>query len=666
MVDDEERTVWTQKKGAPIDTPRRYKAIMKQVVGVPFTGILSANIGDIHQQEIIKLLVAGSKQTLDNPGLPHNERCLPLKRILQPVIQRLKSLIGPRLKIYLASIVNKLLDRTVRLRWSMTENNCQTFCDSLIDASLFGPLTSSEGSPGERLSHPLYLMSFVCPQTGYLKNRVQTKYDVPHGLTEEYLLKFHFGRHDEADIIDNLQEYWYDWGAFGSHLYENQDLFPWDCSEAYEKYPTKCNDCNLAKHIWAFPFDSWSMAELHLNRDSNMYPDTDAKWMENRLKVLSACLILARAASGMAKSQSFRAVTDWLSAKPSSPWTDDPASVRVKLGGIHRAQPFSHYFEAGTYSHYFLADWAIRKRPQQIKEYEALRDKRMERKEFIGGGDGLFTANDIDVVDVFAQQFLGFYGMDLLYSDSSSDSQSDDNSDFYDTHSDGRNDDISAGVSAQGGDHIDHTTGPVKSVHPTDEHHQVSSEDREISDPTKSQPSDRKQPAGDHSHSSDSRDSRENSEIHNSHSTHSGIPSSTHRNNDQADTIPTTDSNNKKPSGSTSGLEDIPETSSRISYARDIHSKQDSDHGRGSSKETPSNHSKHDSHSRDDWLSSINVGASTSPSVSYPSYSSGYGSSSTDYGSSSTGYGSSSMGYGSSSTGYGGGSSSRGGGNSYD
>jgi hypothetical protein len=29
---------------------------------------------------------------------------------------------------------------------------------------------------------------------------------VPNGLTEEYLLKFHYGRHDESDIIDTLAE----------------------------------------------------------------------------------------------------------------------------------------------------------------------------------------------------------------------------------------------------------------------------------------------------------------------------------------------------------------------------------------------------------------------------------------------------------------------------
>ncbi|KAF7546120.1 hypothetical protein G7Z17_g8653 [Cylindrodendrum hubeiense] len=51
--------------------------------------------------------------------------------------------------------------------------------------------------------------------------------------------------------------------------------------------------------------------------------------------------------------------------------------VRVKLGGIHRAQPFSHSFEAGTYSHYFLAPWATWPRDEQINAYERLSDGRI-------------------------------------------------------------------------------------------------------------------------------------------------------------------------------------------------------------------------------------------------------------------------------------------------
>jgi uncharacterized membrane protein YgcG len=167
-------------------------------------------------------------------------------------------------------------------------------------------------------------------------------------------------------------------------------LYPWDCTEAYGRYPTKCGDCNLAKHVWAFPFDSWSISSHHLSRDRRMYAPaltdktltavghdaTPSSWMRNRLTVLSAMSTLHRAATAMAHSLKFQKATAWLHKDPSHAMTD-PSLSRVKLGGIHRAQPCSHYFEAGVYSHYFIAPWAALTRRKQVKAYELQRDGRV-------------------------------------------------------------------------------------------------------------------------------------------------------------------------------------------------------------------------------------------------------------------------------------------------
>jgi hypothetical protein len=294
----------------------------------------------------------------------------------------LKELISNQLSIYLRSLTSKLIDRRTKIVWSPLNNNCQNFCDSLLDLRTFGSLVSSWSTPNshDQSSSPLYLMSFVCRTAGYAKPKIKNKYDVPNGLTEEYLLRFRYGRHDEADIIDTLQEYWYDWGAFGKHLYQYQDLFPWDCTEAFGRYPTTCGDCNLSKHLWAFPFDSWSIISLHLTRDRYHYPSSndteqgmmsDAEWTKNRLRLLTAQEILTTVAVAMARSPSFRAQTAWLHQQP------DPALDRLKLGGIHRAQPFSHYYDQGKYQHYFIASWAHLKLQDQIAEYELLRDGRV-------------------------------------------------------------------------------------------------------------------------------------------------------------------------------------------------------------------------------------------------------------------------------------------------
>ncbi|KAF4341102.1 hypothetical protein FBEOM_4972 [Fusarium beomiforme] len=379
-----DRPVWKRKRKAT--GRKRYKAIMKQVVGVPFSGDYGS-----HDQElsIVQDLLAACEKPFDDPGLPTSDQVKLLNTLLEPVLEKLKVLLSPRLEVYLRSISERLLDQDVKLAWSATHNNCQTFCSSLIDKAVFQPLVN--GEPGDISSDvsPLYTMSFVCPDEGYKRRGVRTKFDVPFGLTEEYLLRFHFGRHDESDIIDTYQEYWYDWGAFGSTLYKYQDLYPWDCTEAYGRYPTKCGDCNLAKHVWAFPFDSWSVSSHHLSRDRHMYGPaltdqdltavgegaTASSWMRNRLTVLSAMAVLHRAATAMAQSLKFQKATAWLH-KGLTDSTLDPSLARVKLGGIHRAQPCSHYFEAGVYSHYFIAPWATLTRDKQIKAYELQRDGR--------------------------------------------------------------------------------------------------------------------------------------------------------------------------------------------------------------------------------------------------------------------------------------------------
>ncbi|KFY38566.1 hypothetical protein V494_04310 [Pseudogymnoascus sp. VKM F-4513 (FW-928)] len=374
LSDNPIRQLWWQQ--GQERTPKRFKAIMKQIVGSPFTGVLDKSL----EIKIIDGLIATSMEAFGDPNLDHQDNTNWLKELLKPRIDELKVLIGNQLSIYLGSIISRLLSPKTNLGWSPINNNCQTFCDALIDTDIFGPLTAgpsmvnSQDKPGSKL----YLLSFVCRSAGYIKPDIKSKFDVPRGLTEEYLLQFRYGRHDEADIIDTLQEYWHDWGTFGKTLYRYQDLFPWDCTEAFGRYPTTCGDCNLAKHVWAFPFDSWSIISLHLERDRNDYPAegnspmTDIAWMKNRLLVLSAQEKLILAATAMAETPSFRARTNWIHKQR------DPANDKLKLGGIHRAQPFSHSYDQGKYHRYFIAPWAHLKLEDKVASYELLRDGRVK------------------------------------------------------------------------------------------------------------------------------------------------------------------------------------------------------------------------------------------------------------------------------------------------
>ncbi|KAK5625399.1 hypothetical protein RRF57_001115 [Xylaria bambusicola] len=391
------RQLWWQQQ--PSGRPKRYKCVMKQVVGSPFTGLDPEDT--FLENRIIDSLISASNIGFDDPGLSYQDRQNWIEDLLGPIMGDLKDLLRVRVSVYLKGITLRLLDPQTRLTWSPTSNNCQNFCDSVIDLNTFQSLFAPNHY---QTKYPLYLMSFVCRPAEHNKPKIKSKLDVPRGLTEEYLLRFRYGRHDDADIVDTLQEYWYDWGAFGKNLYRYQDLFPWDCTEAFGRYPVSCGDCNLAKHVWAFPFDSWSIIALHLTRDHSHYPSneseragiiSDAGWMKNRLLVLIALEKLTIAATEMAKNALFQRSTVWLHMQPQS------ALDRLKLGGIHRAQPFSHSYDQvsplksfplrqvsgisatansknGEYHHYFTAPWAHLRFENQITEYELLRDGRMK------------------------------------------------------------------------------------------------------------------------------------------------------------------------------------------------------------------------------------------------------------------------------------------------
>jgi hypothetical protein len=368
LFDNPTRELWCQEKP---QNSRRFKSILKQVVGTPFTGVLDQSL----EERIINSLLSASKFAFDDPGLKRDKKKEWLKKLLVPAMNDLQSLLQPSLAIYLDSITSKLLSPSTKLAWSISNNNCQNFADAVISFDTFGSLIA----PPSTSNIPLYLLSFVTRPAGYNKPIIKSKFDVPNGLTEEYLLRFRYGRHDDADIIDSLQEYWHDWGCFGKHLYPYAELFGWDCTEAFRRYPVTCGDCNLSKHVWAFPFDSWNITSLHLTRERWNYPPGDGKtvmsekdWMKNRLLALCAQEKLSLVAVAMAQNPNFRQRTEWLHKQ------DNPALDRLKLGGIHRAQPFSHYYEQGKYQHYFIASWAHLKLEDQIAEYELLRDGRVK------------------------------------------------------------------------------------------------------------------------------------------------------------------------------------------------------------------------------------------------------------------------------------------------
>jgi len=377
-----------------LEQPRRIKAIMKQVVGGSFTGLCDRDAQ--LELDIINALVEGSKRC----WIDGTKTQIYLDRVMahavNQIVSKLRVLIGEKVIRYFDFIAAKLFDPQIELKWDQITNHCQQFCARILDFKAFGSFFATTPTCRTQVPrNPLYLVSFVCPPGSYdspRRIRPGTKKQAPNSLTEEYLLRFRcHGHHEESDHIDTLREYWNDWGAFGGTLYKYQDLFPWDCTEAYRQGEPerhlKCNDCSIINHVGSYPFDTWSMAQLHLCRDRSLYSPSngsddrtlkDEEWMRNRLDVLSAWRALTVVTVAMAKTISFRATCRWNRERRAL--TPDIASRldRVKLSGIYRAQPYSHSFEQSKYHDCTLAKWALKSREDQIREYEELRDYRAE------------------------------------------------------------------------------------------------------------------------------------------------------------------------------------------------------------------------------------------------------------------------------------------------
>ncbi|GAB1214011.1 hypothetical protein ATERTT37_003167 [Aspergillus terreus] len=342
---DVERRVWEHQR--VVGTPKRHKVMLKQVVGAPFSGALSRFVESDQEAHVVNLVVEASEHAFDSAVLSSGDQKRKLDERLHSILESMKALLQSRLKVYLHRIVQRLLDSDNPLTWNPLDNNCRAFCDSLLDYTLYSPLVNGPPQTIPGLS-PLYLMSFVSPpQKGYMKPQLRSKFDAPEGFIEEYIRRLHFGRHNDADIIDSLQEYWYDWGGFSKPLYEHQDVFPWDCSEAYKGSQAECGQCNLSKHVWAFPFDSWSIVTLHLQRDQHQYPG-------------------------------FVGMTDPAKLKK---WTQLRLSVLQASSKLHRAAAAIHYYDVGVGKNYFLARWAALDEEKQKHEYEKLRDARMRAQD---------------------------------------------------------------------------------------------------------------------------------------------------------------------------------------------------------------------------------------------------------------------------------------------
>ena len=205
MALSQKRTLHTRTVAKPL---RRVKAAMKQIVGDTFQGLSQPNL----ECEIIRALVFASETYKDDPRLPLPVRKEKLKKAVDTVEALLKRLLDQRVSYVISQISERLFDPKSKLTWSLTTNNCQNFCDTMLPWEKMGNFLGSPLSGATTSTEMSYMMSFVARPGSYRREKVISKFDVPNGLTEEYLLRFRQGRHDDSDLVDTLQEYWHDWG----------------------------------------------------------------------------------------------------------------------------------------------------------------------------------------------------------------------------------------------------------------------------------------------------------------------------------------------------------------------------------------------------------------------------------------------------------------------
>lgn len=130
------RTVFSQNRPR---APKRYKLMMKQVVGGTFCGFLEPAAESL----IVELLVEGcmAKDFSSN---------------VHQVLNKVKALLTEPVEHMLQTISERLTDSKFNIRWSSASNNCRDFCDKLLDAPQFQCPFPTETNPAP------FLMSFAC------------------------------------------------------------------------------------------------------------------------------------------------------------------------------------------------------------------------------------------------------------------------------------------------------------------------------------------------------------------------------------------------------------------------------------------------------------------------------------------------------------------------
>lgn len=274
----------------------------------------------------VKMLLGAARKWTEKPLKSRQANYSTLRGLANAIITVLRFVMDGYLMPYLKAITGVLFDRGTELRWSHYTNNCQNFCDAIIQqpvfSTVFPPITQLYSLRIDRNVALLdYVLSFrTDPQLGDALKSSR--------LSIGPLSAFLKLLHRQTDVLEYQETH-------GRRKTNDTPLcaqiFAWRCHD---------QDCDLADHIWTNPAEFVSMIQFQLMLDNTHYLQASAneednpvlldevQWVKNRLAILQANDSFATAAAGIARTFQNRLKNDnsrsWNPPKPPSIPQDVP------------------------------------------------------------------------------------------------------------------------------------------------------------------------------------------------------------------------------------------------------------------------------------------------------------------------------------------------------
>jgi hypothetical protein len=276
---------------------RPIQATIKQVVGGMFSGYYQ-HLKPL-EDYVVKLLYAAAVKWTEKPLKSRQANYVTLRRHANAIIQPFRLIMDGYLIPYLKAITSVLFDRRTELRWGQYTNNCQNFCDAIIQQSVFSTVFPSSSQlyslRTDRSARLDYVVSFRTePQLG--KAFDSSRLSI--GLLSAFLKLLH----RQTNVLE-YQETQGRCHADDAPLCAK--IFAWRCHD---------KDCDLADHVWTNPAEFVSLLQFHLMLDKSHYlqnsttedgnpaPLDELQWAKNRLAILQANDSFATSAAAIART----------------------------------------------------------------------------------------------------------------------------------------------------------------------------------------------------------------------------------------------------------------------------------------------------------------------------------------------------------------------------